>query len=111
VGRYGGRKGVAFNSSSAELAWGAREQCRPLSFPYSFFLAAVQDEMLGAHQMRELYALREADGEAPWEWVEFPMARHMDAYDVAPAQYWPAIVDFLQRLQPAPKPQRAQPPQ
>ena len=68
-------------------------------------VADVQDEMLGAHQMRDLYALREGGAKgskAPWTWVEFPEARHMDAHEVAPAQYWPAIAAFLQRLPPPP---------
>ena len=58
--------------------------------------------MLGAHQMRDLYALH---GREPWEWEEFAEARHMDAYDVAPQQYWPAVVRFMQRVAaPAPSP-------
>lgn len=56
--------------------------------------AMVQDEMLGAHQMRDLWAVHPGK---PWEWVEFPEARHMDAHEVAPAQYWPAVTHFIHR--------------
>lgn len=51
--------------------------------------------MLGAHQMRALWALHPA---APWEWEEFDDARHMDAHEVAPAQYWGAVADFIAQV-------------
>ncbi len=30
-------------------------------------------------------------------WEEFPEAHHMDAYEVARAQYWPALEAFCAR--------------
>ncbi|GAB4817768.1 hypothetical protein N2152v2_004814 [Parachlorella kessleri] len=85
--------------------WPSAEYILSLRDMPILFLCSGQDEMLGAHQMRDLYALRGSGGEGgatPWTWVEFPEARHMDAHEVAPAHYWPAIADFLQRLPPPP---------
>ena len=28
-------------------------------------------------------------------WVEFPYAGHMDAYELARTEYWPAVADFF----------------
>ena len=52
--------------------------------------------MLPAPQMRALYDTHPA---APWELVTFPDAGHMDAYDSAAAQYWPALASFVERHQ------------
>ncbi|KAI7839221.1 hypothetical protein COHA_007034 [Chlorella ohadii] len=64
----------------------------------TLFLSALQDEMLPAPQMKELYELHPRD---PWRIVYFPEGRHLDAYDSCAAQYWPAVQEFISSLEPA----------
>ena len=54
--------------------------------------------MLPPWQMRALYATHPAP---PWEFVAFPHAGHMDAYDSAAAQYWPALRQFVEAVVPS----------
>jgi hypothetical protein len=53
--------------------------------------------MIPAEQMRQLFAVH---GRPPWELVSFAHAGHMDAYDSAAAQYWPAVRRFVDELFP-----------
>ena len=58
-------------------------------------MASGRDEMVG-RQMFELRAVATKAGLDP-VWEEFPEAHHMDAYEVARAQYWPALEAFCAR--------------
>lgn len=64
----------------------------------TLFLSALQDEMLPAPQMKQLYELHPRE---PWRIVYFPEGRHLDAYDSCAAQYWPAVQEFISSLEPA----------
>ncbi len=52
----------------------------------------LQDEMLPAAQMKELYDTHAA---RPWRWVHFEQGRHMDAYDTCAPLYWPPLIGFI----------------
>eukprot|EP00798_Chlamydomonas_sp_ICE-L_P012312 gene12312-15476_t len=51
--------------------------------------------MVPPAQMRRLVA--EAKNAKSVDVVEFPTARHMDAYDVAPEAYWSALQAFMEK--------------
>ena len=53
--------------------------------------------MLPPWQMRALYDTHPAP---PWAFVSFPQAGHMDAFDSAAAQYWPALREFVDGVVP-----------
>ena len=78
---------------NAELLARPRGSVGALSDPL-LLLASGRDEMVGG-QMSELRAAAESAGLEP-VWKEFPEAHHMDAYEVARAQYWPALEAFCQ---------------
>lgn len=54
----------------------------------------MQDELLPPSQMRELRAA--VPDPKRCTWVEFPYAGHMDAYELARTEYWPAVADFFE---------------
>ena len=54
----------------------------------------MQDELLPPSQMRELKAA--VPDPKLCTWVEFPYAGHMDAYELARTEYWPAVADFFE---------------
>ena len=51
-------------------------------------------------QPAQMEALFRVHGAAPWSFVPFEGARHMDAYETHAAQYWPAVRDFVGLLCP-----------
>mmetsp|Transcript_27946 Transcript_27946/g.75498 ORF Transcript_27946/g.75498 Transcript_27946/m.75498 type:complete len:304 (+) Transcript_27946:100-1011(+) len=55
-------------------------------------LVSGQDEMVPSEQMYSLHKLQRSK---QCKLVEFPLAHHMDAYDVEPVQYWTALKDFM----------------
>ncbi|KAK9838633.1 hypothetical protein WJX74_000226 [Apatococcus lobatus] len=57
-------------------------------------LSSLQDELLPPSQMRELRAA--APDPKRCTWVEFPYAGHMDAYELARTEYWPAVAEFFE---------------
>ena len=59
---------------------------------------ARQDELLPPVQMRQLYEVMSRSDARDCTWVEFPYATHMDAYEVAQQQYWPALMQFVERV-------------
>ena len=61
---------------------------------------AAQDEIVPPAHMRALYEEVGGSGNSLVTWVEFPEAHHNDTYEVAAAQYWPALLDFFRRQVP-----------
>lgn len=55
-------------------------------------LVSGQDEMVPPDQMHQLHKKQRAQ---VCELVEFPDARHMDAYESAAEDYWPALAGFF----------------
>eukprot|EP00983_Pelagomonas_calceolata_P060742 1146506-Pelagomonas_calceolata.AAC.5 len=64
----------------------------PVSFVCMLLLPLLQDEMVPSEQMYSLHKLQRSK---QCKLVEFPLAHHMDAYDVEPVQYWTALKDFM----------------
>ena len=59
---------------------------------YQLFLI-LQDELLPPSQMRDLR--HAVANPKTCTWVEFPYAGHMDAYELARTEYWPALGHFF----------------
>lgn len=57
-------------------------------------LTSIQDEMVPAALMRRLH---KAQRSTKCTWVEFPRARHMDAYDVDRVLYWSSWREFFRQ--------------
>lgn len=58
-------------------------------------LSSLEDEMLPPEHMARMHKMLLANkGEVTWVPIH---AGHMDAYDTAPQDYWPAVVKFVQQ--------------
>ena len=54
-----------------------------------------QDEMLPPYQMRELY---DVHPKLPWQLVVFPTGTHIETYESAATEYWPAVRHFVEAV-------------
>ena len=59
-------------------------------------MCEIQDELLPPSQMQDLR--RAVAGSKTCTWVEFPYAGHMDAYELARSEYWPALSKFFNEI-------------
>ncbi|KAK9832839.1 hypothetical protein WJX81_005824 [Elliptochloris bilobata] len=71
----------------------AIQRCRHLPM---LLLSSLQDEVLPPVHMRQLYEAVGGPACTTCQWVEFPEAHHMDTYEVAAQEYWPALIGFVQ---------------
>lgn len=58
---------------------------------------AVQDEIVPPSHMRALHEGMGDSSNSMVTWMEFPQAHHNDTYEVAAAQYWPAVLAFFRQ--------------
>ena len=58
---------------------------------------AAQDEIVPPSHMRALHEALGGRSSSRVAWVEFPEAHHNDTYEVAAAQYWPALLAFFRQ--------------
>ncbi|KAK9820327.1 hypothetical protein WJX72_009019 [[Myrmecia] bisecta] len=56
-------------------------------------ISSAQDELCPPEQMERLHGAVKAAGHCTWLSVD---AHHMDAYEVAGPEYWPALIHFMQ---------------
>lgn len=85
--------------------WYSNQRVAELRDVPVLFLSSLSDEMLQPQQMVELFRVH---GRAPWVFVPFEGARHMDAYETHGPQYWPALQTFFRSLGQAPSSDMAQ---
>ncbi|KAK9811929.1 hypothetical protein WJX73_000425 [Symbiochloris irregularis] len=77
--------------------WNSLEQIPKLQGLPLLLMSSLQDELLPPAQMQQLYKAVTASGSKDCTWVEFEDAGHMDAYEVAQQEYWPALMQFFKR--------------
>ena len=75
--------------------WPSDRRIRELKDLPVLFLSSLADEMLHPGDMMTLYLQH---GAAPWSFIPFENARHMDCFMTHAPLYWQAIQGYMDRL-------------